>query len=359
MEERYRAEVSPVTVSQTKTGRYVFKGVASTTGNVDRMRRVFLPGAFGSARIKVPLLANHDENQILGSSTLIPNNGRLLHESSINPKARMADEMISLLEEGDIASTSISWLSNQRFYGWSDLKRNNPEMARQAASLGIPQQEDVVYFGTAEIVENSVVPIPANDRALIGAASLVGDLDRGFIESMREVASMSTREIAAGARNSSQDRATIQRLHDDSVILGALCTETPTGTTDVEDGDDSEDRQRVNEPMPPLGGWTRAMNPQGSLDDRETAATAKYAMPDGSYPISTCADVTNAANLAHHSKTYSFAEVKAHVMKAMEGLSCPASALPDTWKDDSSLPLPSEFEEVDRELAVLASRFNG
>lgn len=288
MEERFRAEVSPVAVSQTKTGRYVFKGVASTIGNVDRMRRVFLPGAFGAARIKVPLLASHDETQVLGSSTLIPQNGKLLHESSINPKAARADEMISLLEEGDIASTSISWIAPQetRYFGWSDLKRRAPDVARQAASLGVEQQDDVLYFSSAQIVENSLVAIPANDRALIGAASLVGEADRGFIESMREVASMAPvieRETAAGARNSASDRATIQRLHDDSVILGALCTETPTGTTDVEDGDDSADQALVNEPMPPLGGWSHSMNPKGSLDpediDRETATDKDQSMP--------------------------------------------------------------------------------
>ncbi len=70
-------------------------------------------------------------------------------------------------------------------------------------------------------------------------------------------------------------------------------------------------------------------------------ADAKYQMDDGSYPINNCEDVTNAANLAHHSKTYSFAEVKAHVLKASEGLSCPASALPDTWSA-ASRPLPKE-----------------
>jgi HK97 family phage prohead protease len=65
---------------------------------------------------------------------------------------------------------------------------------------------------------------------------------------------------------------------------------------------------------------------------------ARYQMPDGSYPIDNCADVTKAANLAHHSKTYTFAQVKAHVMTAMEGLSCPTSVLPDTWTEGSEAP---------------------
>lgn len=303
MDELFRAEVTPVSVTQTKTGRYIFRGVASTIGNVDRMRRVFLPGAFGITKLKVPLLANHDEHSVLGSSTLTPQGDKLIHESSINPKAGKADEMISLLEEGDIASTSISWLSNQRFYGWNDLKRQNPELAKSAAALGVAQLEDAVYFGTAEIVENSVVPIPANDRALIALSSLVGTAERGFLDSMREVAALGppVLERAAGARHSQRDMASIQTAHDALVNLGATCTVEPQGGSAIDDGDDAQDRKDYTTPAP-LGGWVDYMNPKGALEGADTA------------------DITT---------------------------------------DDSNqnpMPLPAELEDLDRELAALADR---
>lgn len=60
-------------------------------------------------------------------------------------------------------------------------------------------------------------------------------------------------------------------------------------------------------------------------------ADAKYAMEDGSYPINTCADVSDAAKLAHNSKTYSFEQVKAHVMKAADALGCGEDVFPETW----------------------------
>jgi hypothetical protein len=63
----------------------------------------------------------------------------------------------------------------------------------------------------------------------------------------------------------------------------------------------------------------------------------KYSMPDGSYPINNCADVSDAAKLAHHSKTYSFDKVKAMVLKAKAGLGCPDSVLPDTWDEENSV----------------------
>lgn len=69
----------------------------------------------------------------------------------------------------------------------------------------------------------------------------------------------------------------------------------------------------------------------------------KYSMPDGSYPINSCGDITAAANLAHHSKTYSFADVKAMVLKAKEGLGCEDSVLPDTW-DESGAEGRSDFK---------------
>jgi hypothetical protein len=317
MDETFRAEVSPVTISQTKTGRYVFKGVASTTGNADRMRRVFLPGAFkGGSRIKVPLLANHDENQVLGSSVLFAKGDKLMHESSINPKAGRADEMISLLEEGDIASTSIQWVTPQgdRYFGWSDLKRKAPDLASYATSMGVVQAEDAMYMASATLVENSIVPIPANDRALIGASALVGEAERGYIDSMREVASMAPQidhESAAGSRHNATDRASIQTAHDALVNLGATCTVTTADSENFSpgDGDDEADRQKMSE-SPPLGGWVKALNPRGSLDEAETAEL-------------------------------------------------PLVDIAPTPENDNqnSLPLPAEMEDLDRELAALEAVF--
>lgn len=65
-----------------------------------------------------------------------------------------------------------------------------------------------------------------------------------------------------------------------------------------------------------------------------TRADHKFQMSDGSYPIDRCTgenSVSSAAKLAHHSKTYTFAQVKAHVMKAKNALNCPDSVLPATW----------------------------
>ena len=82
-----------------------------------------------------------------------------------------------------------------------------------------------------------------------------------------------------------------------------------------------------------------------TYDRYEQRADPKYEMPDHSYPISTCQDVHAAAVLAHHSKTYSFAEIKAHVMTALHGLSCPMSTLPGTWTEQNAAEPEGETRE--------------
>lgn len=125
-----------------------------------------------------------------------------------------------------------------------------PELARQAASLGVPQAEDITYYASAEILENSVVPVPANPHALISAASLLRGKQRGMIEGLLQ--------LSAGARHSSADQAAIQRAHDAVVEAGAQCTMPP------EPGD-AEPADGIT------GGW--ADHVRSSVDGRQVAST--------------------------------------------------------------------------------------
>src|SRR5438128_5869235 len=72
-------------------------------------------------------------------------------------------------------------------------------------------------------------------------------------------------------------------------------------------------------------------------------ADHKFQMSDGKYPIDGCTgenSVASAAKLAHNSTTHSFAEVKAHVMKAKKALGCPDSVLPESWGEGASSGRP-------------------
>ena len=58
---------------------------------------------------------------------------------------------------------------------------------------------------------------------------------------------------------------------------------------------------------------------------------ARFEMPNGSYPINNCADVHDAADLAHNSKTYSFEQIRGYVMRVSKILGCPKGTLPESW----------------------------
>jgi hypothetical protein len=168
-----RMHMAALPAQQVDAERYVFSGVASTAGNVDRMKRVILPGAFGSKSKLVPLLAYHDDKRPIGTSKLMPEGGHLMHESRLANVAD-ADDFKELIKAGAIPGTSIGWLSDTRFNGWSRFQKAAPELARQCAAMGMPQSEDIAYFPDVNIVENSVVSLPANPMALIQAANYAG-----------------------------------------------------------------------------------------------------------------------------------------------------------------------------------------
>lgn len=345
-----------VEVAQTASG-YTFRGVASTVGEVDRMNRCFLPGAFGPQVSKVPLLAYHDDTQPIGSSTLTPRGGQLLHESKLS-KTKLHDEIAALIQDGGIPATSIGWLTPERdrYYGWAQLEKRSPQLAKAALGAGVPQRDDVTYYASAELCENSVVPIPAHRGALIAVASMLGT-ERGMVDAMLE--------LSAGARHSSNDQGAIQRAHDALTEAGAMCRVTnPLDPGEDEPGAGSNKTGIT-------GGWFDNMRSAVEATERAAEIAAellkaadkpRFALPDGSYPIDNCEDVSSAAHLAHHSKKYSFEEVRAHVMKAKDALDCPDTVLPDTWKAPASghaapdLSLLEGLEDLDRELADLKAQ---
>jgi Caudovirus prohead serine protease len=233
------------------------RGTASTYGNADRMDRVLLPGAFGrvGTQLKVPFLLNHKDDTPLGESTFTVTRDGLAHQTDIVGEPVQPGTGVpirDLLRKG-YPATSIGWLPKKAHYGWRNFAKAEPEAAQQAAAMGVVQDEHLRYFAEVEVVENSLVPIPANPRALLEAASLLAQESpaRAELEAMVE--------IAAGARHSQSDSQAIQRAHDALVEAGAACTPEPgramPGTPEKGPGTD----------MPPSdsgikGGWHNHMH---------------------------------------------------------------------------------------------------
>ena len=226
----------------------VVRGVASTYGNKDRMDRVLLPGAFGRGKLTVPFLLNHDDVP-LGQSVFTPTATGLRHESDIvgDPLQPGTGVPIRALLHKGYPATSIGWVPKKAYWGWAQLARAEPELAQRAAAAGVVQDEAVRYFSEVELVENSLVPIPANPRALLEAASLLppASAERAQLEVIAE--------LAAGARHSVADQSAIQRAHDALAEAGARCQTDTEDTTPLDPG--------VQEPGAPAdrmgigGGW--------------------------------------------------------------------------------------------------------
>jgi hypothetical protein len=229
------------------------RGTASTYGNADRMDRVILPGAFGriGSQVRVPFLLNHKDDTPLGESLFTVTRDGLKHETDIVGEPTQPGTGVpirDLLRKG-YPATSIGWLPRKAHFGWRNFAKAEPEAAQQAAAAGVVQNDNARYFSDVELVENSLVPIPANPRALLEAASLLSprSSDRAELEAIVE--------LAAGARHSSADSAAIQRAHDATVEAGAACT-VPLAP--------GEEEPATSDALPPSdsgikGGWQMHM----------------------------------------------------------------------------------------------------
>lgn len=179
-------EVSSIEVAKITGGGYTFKGVATGTSIVDRMRRVFLPGAFEPLPAQVPLLAFHNDRQPVGISKFTQQGSLVRHDSQLS-NIEYAAELEQLIKDGAIPATSIGWTSDEMYWGIQELRDQAPQLIEVLEKNGIPQEADIIYFAKADILENSLTPIPANPIALISVASLMGGRERGMVESMFEL----------------------------------------------------------------------------------------------------------------------------------------------------------------------------
>ena len=148
--------------------RGVFSGYASTFGNRDRDGDIIERGAFaedlnqnGSQRV---LLFMHDMRQPIGVIRLREDDIGLFAEAELNLEvAKVRDEIYPLAKQGALPAMSIGFVS-------SDFER----------------MENGRVFKTAQLLEVSLVTVPANPRALVTSikslesAQTIRDVESGL-----------------------------------------------------------------------------------------------------------------------------------------------------------------------------------
>lgn len=131
---------------------YQFEGYASTYGNVDRDKDIFIKGAFDKTlqtKNTYPLLFNHDRNSVIGKIEASTDNMGLFVKGYLNLNDSKAQNVYDLLKMGALNSMSVGFSvkdydpvdPNKPFGGWQ--------------------------IKEAELYEVSIATIPANERAII------------------------------------------------------------------------------------------------------------------------------------------------------------------------------------------------
>lgn len=137
-------------VKAVENEEFMFEGYLSTFDNEDRHGDVIAPGAFSESikeEATVPMLFNHDRNTVIGYMELSEDPKGLKAKGYLNSEIQKAKEIYSLLKQGALKKMSIgmrvkeySVLDN---YAWK--------------------------ITNADVLEGSVVTIPANAQATISS----------------------------------------------------------------------------------------------------------------------------------------------------------------------------------------------
>lgn len=139
--------------SDIKEGR--ISGYAAWFGNVDRHGDVLMPGSLKSSG-KVPLLWNHDANQVIGSVYITEDDkgyrydGTIAINSENEDIRRKANWVYTLIKEGHVTRNSFGFVVEEGKWGTRTVDG---------------KKRQVFMITKADVAEVSIVPMPANPAA--------------------------------------------------------------------------------------------------------------------------------------------------------------------------------------------------
>lgn len=159
----------PLELKSDSGERGRIKGYAAIFGNVDRHGDILMPGSLKKKGIKVPLLWNHNPNNVIGSVTLtedekgFPYDGIIAVNSKNEDIRRKAEWVYSLVEEGHVTQNSFGFVIEDGKYE-----------ARKVDG----KQKHVFIITKTDVAEVSIVPMAANPKARVtDLKSYTGDLE--------------------------------------------------------------------------------------------------------------------------------------------------------------------------------------
>jgi HK97 family phage prohead protease len=168
-------QVDNVEFKASDDERGVIEGYASTFGNVDRHGDVITKGAFEGGRSKIPIFAMHDPSMAIGVGFVEEDSKGLKIRMKLavdNPDSETlrerAREYYAMAKEGIIEKMSVGFIPLER--EWKKRKVDGRDVPTR-------------YIKKVDLVEVSLVPIPANDRARV---TTVKSFDEDLQDIIRE-----------------------------------------------------------------------------------------------------------------------------------------------------------------------------
>lgn len=168
--------IAGLEVKESDEEKGVIEGYASTFGNLDRHGDIIAPGTFKGGRSKVPIFALHRADMAVGVGYVSEDEKglkikmKLAVNSDSETLRERAKEYYAMVKEGIIEKMSVGMIIQEREW-----------VERAIEGKKVP----VRLIKRADLVEVSLVPIPANDKAAVTSVKEVNDSD---IERMVEVA---------------------------------------------------------------------------------------------------------------------------------------------------------------------------
>lgn len=160
-------------LADSETG-YHFEGYGSTYGNIDRDGDVMLAGCFDEclkSRTSVPLCLNHNPDIVIGRADLTSDESGLFLKGALNTDSTKAKEVYSLMKMGALDSFSIGFFP-------LEFEPNGNEKGLFYESMNIKK---------ADLVEVSVVTVPANPAALVTEVKTAKDVTTEIEKAVADV----------------------------------------------------------------------------------------------------------------------------------------------------------------------------
>lgn len=155
-------------------GRGIIEGYASTFGNIDRHGDIIKAGAFKDGRAKVPIFALHDPSKAIGVGYVQEDQKGLkitmqlaVDDENSEELQKRARDYYAQVKAGIIEKMSVGMIIQER--EWTEKSING-------------KKTPVRLIKKADLVEVSLVPIPANDQAAVTAVKTGENIAEEILE---------------------------------------------------------------------------------------------------------------------------------------------------------------------------------